>query len=91
MIFTRCVDLCIQTVFPINISYMHGFLQASLPLLFSIFVSVLFLLLHVGVTNKYGTNANTNRKGSNEKKKMLTNSGKCCVSLLKIYHLKDRE
>ena len=69
MIFMRCVDLCIQTVFPINISYMHGFLQASLPLLFSIFVSVLFLLLHVGVTNKYGTNANTNRKGSNEKKK----------------------
>ena len=91
MIFTRCVDLCIQTVFPIKISYMHGFLQASSPLLFSIFVSVLFLLLHVGVTNKYGTNANTNRKGSNEKKKMLTNSGNCCVSHLKIYHLKDRE
>ena len=47
---------------------MHGFLQASSPLLFSIFVSVLFLLLYVFVTNKYGTNANTNRKGSNEKK-----------------------
>ena len=48
---------------------MHGFLQASSPLLFSIFVSVLFLLLYVFVTNKYGTNANTNRKGSYEKKK----------------------
>ena len=41
---------------------MHGFLQAPSPLLFSIFVSVLFLLLYVGVTNKYDTNTNTNRK-----------------------------
>ena len=48
---------------------MHGFLQAPSLLLFSIFVSVLFLLLYVFVTNKYGTNANTNRKGSYEKKK----------------------